>query len=55
MKYTYQDYLTWEEPERWELIDGFPYLMASPRPDRQYYSIWRRRFTAIYANRTRES
>ena len=26
--YTYADYLTWNDDERWELIDGVPYLMA---------------------------
>ncbi|CAA7599600.1 Nuclease, putative, TT1808 [Acididesulfobacillus acetoxydans] len=25
-KYTYADYLTWPEDERWELIDGVPHL-----------------------------
>lgn len=29
-KYTYSDYLTWPEGERWELIDGVPYLQAAP-------------------------
>ena len=33
--YTYEDYLTWDGPERWELIDGVPYLMASPVPGHQ--------------------
>ncbi len=33
--YTYEDYLTWDESERWELIDGVPYLMASPTPVHQ--------------------
>lgn len=33
--YTYEDYLTWDESERWELIDGVPYLMASPTPAHQ--------------------
>jgi Uma2 family endonuclease len=28
--YTYADYLTWEGSERYELIDGEAYLMASP-------------------------
>ncbi|HEY5561912.1 MAG TPA: Uma2 family endonuclease, partial [Clostridiaceae bacterium] len=23
-KYTYSDYLTWPEGERWEIIDGIP-------------------------------
>jgi Uma2 family endonuclease len=29
-KYTYSDYLTWPEGERWEIIDGTPYLQAAP-------------------------
>ena len=29
-KYTYADYLTWPEEERWEIIDGIPYMQASP-------------------------
>ncbi len=33
--YTYADYLTWDVEERWELIDGVPYLMASPIPEHQ--------------------
>lgn len=28
-KYTYADYLTWPEGERWEIIDGVPYLQAA--------------------------
>lgn len=28
-KYTYGDYLTWPEDERWEIIDGVPYLQAA--------------------------
>jgi Uma2 family endonuclease len=28
--YTYRDYLTWPEEERWELIDGIPYMQATP-------------------------
>jgi hypothetical protein len=27
-KYTYADYLTWPEDERWEIIDGVPYMKA---------------------------
>ncbi len=37
--YTYEDYLTWDGPERWELIDGVPYLMASPVPEHQQVAI----------------
>lgn len=29
--YTYGDYLRWDDDQRWELIDGVPYLMA-PAP-----------------------
>lgn len=28
--FTYKDYLTWPDDERWELIDGVAYLMAAP-------------------------
>lgn len=31
-KYTFADYLTYPEDERWEIIDGVPYLQASPTP-----------------------
>jgi len=30
-KFTYNDYITWPDDERWELIDGVPYNM-SPAP-----------------------
>lgn len=29
-KYTYADYLTWPEGERWEIINGVPYMQAAP-------------------------
>ncbi|MHB8064345.1 MAG: Uma2 family endonuclease [Ruminiclostridium sp.] len=29
-KYTYADYLKWPEGERWEIIDGIPYMQAAP-------------------------
>ncbi|TCL70741.1 Uma2 family endonuclease [Hydrogenispora ethanolica] len=29
-KYTYKDYLTWPDEERYELIDGIPHLQAAP-------------------------
>jgi len=28
--YTYTDYITWDDDIRYELIDGVPYMMASP-------------------------
>lgn len=29
-KYTYSDYLTWPQDERWEIINGEPYMYAAP-------------------------
>jgi len=29
-RYTYADYLTWNEDVRYELIDGVPYMLAAP-------------------------
>lgn len=29
-KYTYADYLTWPEEQRYEIIDGVPYMQAAP-------------------------
>jgi len=29
-RYTYADYLEWDDGERYELIDGVPYMMAAP-------------------------
>jgi Uma2 family endonuclease len=29
-KYTYTEYLTWPEDERWEIINGEPYMQAAP-------------------------
>lgn len=36
--YTYGDYLTWNDEERWELIDGVPYNMT-PAPNRSHQKI----------------
>ena len=34
--YTVGDYLSWPDSERWELIDGIPFLMSpAPSPDHQ--------------------
>ncbi|MCL2494694.1 MAG: Uma2 family endonuclease [Oscillospiraceae bacterium] len=30
VRYTYADYLEWDDSERYELIEGVPYIMASP-------------------------
>ena len=29
-RYTFADYLTWGDDERWEIIEGVPYLMSAP-------------------------
>lgn len=29
-KYSYADYLTWDEEERWEILDGVPCMQAAP-------------------------
>ncbi len=38
-KYTYADYLTWPENERWEIIDGTPYMQAAPTWQHQAISV----------------
>lgn len=37
-QYTYADYLTWPEDERIEIIDGVPYMQATPSPEHQLIS-----------------
>jgi len=37
-RYTYRDYLNWDDGERWELIDGVPYNMT-PAPNRAHQKI----------------
>lgn len=37
-KYTYADYLSWSEDERWEIIDGIAYMQATPSPIHQEIS-----------------
>jgi len=29
-RYTYEDYCSWDDDKRWELIDGVPYEMSAP-------------------------
>ncbi|MFZ4855438.1 MAG: Uma2 family endonuclease [Desulfuromonadaceae bacterium] len=36
--FTYADYLTWPDSERWELIDGEAYMM-SPAPSRKHQEL----------------
>jgi Uma2 family endonuclease len=38
-KFTYGDYVSWPEGERWEIIDGVPYLLASPTWQHQAISM----------------
>ena len=42
-KFTYRDYLTWSNEERWELIDGAAYDMT-PAPEREHQDISRELF-----------
>ena len=37
--YTYKDYMNWDDSERWELINGIPYMMASPTPEHQQIAL----------------
>jgi len=37
-RYTYSDYIQWDDDERWELIDGVPYLMSAPNRRHQEIS-----------------
>ena len=37
-RYTYSDYITWDDDQRWELLDGIPYLMSSPSTRHQAIS-----------------
>ncbi|MDR3599478.1 MAG: Uma2 family endonuclease [Desulfosporosinus sp.] len=37
-KYSYADYLTWPEGERWEIFDGIAYMQATPSPIHQEIS-----------------
>ena len=34
-RYTYSDYLAWDDDVRYELIDGIPYMLASPSVEHQ--------------------
>lgn len=37
-KYSYADYLSWSDDERWEIISGYPYNM-SPAPSRRHQKV----------------
>ena len=45
--YTYAEYLTWDTNDRYELIDGVPYLM-SPAPSPAHQSVVAEIFNQIY-------
>jgi len=45
-RYTYLDYASWETGERYELIDGIPYMM-SPAPSIRHQSVSRELFLII--------
>ena len=54
-KYTYADYLTWDDGKRWELIEGVPYEMVfgdiknmSPAPSRKHQTISTSLFGLIF-------
>lgn len=38
-KYSYADYSTWDENERWEILDGVPYMQAAPSRIHQEISL----------------
>jgi len=46
-RYTYKDYLTWPDDERWELINGIAYNM-SPAPTRWHQELSGELFNLIY-------
>lgn len=37
-KYSFADYLTWPEGERWEIVDGIAYMQGAPSPIHQEIS-----------------
>ena len=45
-RYTYQDYLTWNDDERWEIIDGYVYNM-SPGPNTRHQRILKNIFELL--------
>ncbi|MDA8427122.1 MAG: Uma2 family endonuclease [Treponema sp.] len=46
-RFTYRQYLSWPDPERWELIDGQAWSM-SPAPARRHQIVVGRLYAAIY-------
>ena len=45
-RYTYEDYCSWDDDKRWELIDGFPYAMSAP--SRKHQEISRNLFSQLH-------
>ncbi|WP_353092605.1 Uma2 family endonuclease [Tissierella praeacuta] len=51
--YTYADYLTWPEDERWEIMEGVPYMQAAPSWQHQSISLeLSRQFANYLVNKT---
>lgn len=48
LRYSYSEYLTWDEKERWEILDGVPYLQAAPSRIHQEVSVSLLMFFANY-------
>lgn len=46
-KYTYFDYITWDDEKRYELIDGIPYMM-SPAPTQRHQEVSGALFNQFY-------
>jgi Uma2 family endonuclease len=46
VRYTYEDYLTWNDDNRWEIIDGKAYMMSAPSASHQ--RIFSRVFNKVY-------
>ena len=46
-RFTYADYLSWLDEERWELIEGVPYSM-SPAPNRMHQKVSAALFNQLY-------
>ena len=38
-RFTYEDYCSWDDDKRWELIDGVPYAMSAPSRRHQEISM----------------
>ena len=47
VRYTYADYCSWPEGERWELIDGVAYAMA-PAPSQTHQTVFGVIFTQLH-------